>query len=65
MARSTISTSESDRPRRVSVGVEQTRLTDAEPSAKARMLRELAAWYRSLAARAANPVIWAISRRTI
>ena len=53
MARSTISTSESDRPRRVSVGVERTCLT------------ELAAWYRSLVARAANPVIWAISRRTI
>jgi hypothetical protein len=58
MARSTISTSESDHPRRVNVGVEPTRLVDAAPSAKARMLRELAAWYRVLAVRAANPVIW-------
>ena len=32
--------------------------TDAESSAKARTLRELAAWYRTLALRAGNPVIW-------
>jgi len=58
MARSMVSTSQSDRPRRVTVGVEQTRLADAEPPAKARMMRELAAWYRLLAEDAANPVIW-------
>jgi hypothetical protein len=31
---------------------------DVEPSVKARMLRELAAWYRESAERAGNPVIW-------
>ena len=29
-----------------------------EPSVKARMLRDLAVWYRAFAARTANPVIW-------
>jgi hypothetical protein len=32
--------------------------TDAEPRVKARMLRELAAWYREVAQRAGNPAIW-------
>jgi hypothetical protein len=58
MARSMVSASESDRPGRLNLAVEQAHLADAEPSTKARMLRELAAWYRALAARAANPVIW-------
>jgi len=31
---------------------------DVEPLVKARMLRELAAWYRESAERAGNPVIW-------
>jgi hypothetical protein len=31
---------------------------DETPLAKARMLRELAVWYRRLASRTANPVIW-------
>jgi len=31
---------------------------DAEPAVKARVLRDLAAWYRAFAARAANPAIW-------
>ena len=58
MARFMVSIAESDRPRRVDVGIEPAHLADAEPSAKARMLRELAAWYRVLAVRAGNPVIW-------
>ena len=40
--------------RRVSVAVE----AHIEPRVKARKLRELAAWYRALATRAANPAIW-------
>lgn len=40
--------------RRVSLAVE----ADVEPRVKARKLRELAAWYRALATRAANPAIW-------
>ncbi|MGA8758632.1 MAG: hypothetical protein WB611_20375 [Stellaceae bacterium] len=31
---------------------------DAEPLVKARMLRELAAWYREAADGAGNPAIW-------
>jgi hypothetical protein len=58
MIRSRVSTSRNDRPRRVNVGVEPTHLADAEPLVRARMLRELAAWYRAFAVRAANPVIW-------
>jgi hypothetical protein len=58
MSRSMVSTSRNDRPRRVNVGVEPAHLADAEPLARARMLRELAAWYRAFAVRAANPVIW-------
>jgi hypothetical protein len=58
MARSMISSSDSVRPRRVSLAVGQACAIDVEPTVKARMLRELAAWYRTLAARAANPVIW-------
>ena len=58
MARFMVSTSESDRPRRVNMGVAQAHLADAEPTVKAQMLRELAAWYRAFAARAGNPVIW-------
>jgi hypothetical protein len=58
MTRSMVSTSRSDPQRRVNVGVEPAHLADAEPAAKARMLRELAAWYRAFAGRAANPAIW-------
>jgi hypothetical protein len=58
MVRSTAAPPESTRPRRISEAVEQVCATDAEPTVKARMLRELADWYRALAARAANPVIW-------
>ena len=43
---------------RVSESVEQVCGAELEPPVKARMLRELAAWYRSFAARAANPGIW-------
>jgi hypothetical protein len=46
--------SDTARARRVSVAVE----ADGEPRVKAQKLRELAAWYRAFAARAANPVIW-------
>jgi hypothetical protein len=31
---------------------------DIDPMENARRLRELAAWYRALAERAANPAIW-------
>jgi hypothetical protein len=58
MARFMVSTSESDRPRRVNAGGVQAHLADAEPTIKAGKLRELAAWYRAFAARAGNPVIW-------
>jgi hypothetical protein len=58
MTRSMVSTSQSDHQRRVNVGVEPAHLADADPSAKARMLRELGAWYRAFAWRAANPAIW-------
>ena len=58
MNRSMVSTSRSDRPRHVNVGVAQAHPADAEPTVKAQMLRELAAWYRAFAARAGNPVIW-------
>ncbi len=57
MARSMVSTSGSWQGH-FSPTVAQVCAIDAEPSAKARMLRELAAWYRAFAARAANPVIW-------
>jgi hypothetical protein len=43
---------------RVSLAVGQIYEIDAEPLVKARMLRELAVWYRAMAPRAANPVIW-------
>jgi hypothetical protein len=58
MVRSTATTPESTHRHRVSEAVEQVRATDAEPSVKGRMLRELAAWYRAFAAQAANPAIW-------
>lgn len=49
---------ESTRLRQVSLAVGDICAINIEPSVKARMLRELAAWYRDLAERAANPVIW-------
>jgi len=42
----------------VSLAVGQIYEMDVDPLIKARMLRELAAWYRTWAARADNPVIW-------
>jgi hypothetical protein len=48
----------SARLRHVSPAVGDMCAINIEPSVKARMLRELAAWYRDLAERAANPVIW-------
>ena len=56
MARSSVSDPNSTQPR--SAALEQACAMDAEPAVKARMLRELAAWYRAFAARAANPGIW-------
>jgi hypothetical protein len=44
--------------RRVSLTASQICTLDAEPPIKARMLRELAAWYRETAQRAGSPVIW-------
>jgi hypothetical protein len=58
MRRTLISICDNSRQTRLSVAVEQACTIDAEPLVKARRLRELAAWYRALAARAANPVIW-------
>jgi hypothetical protein len=49
---------ESSRLGRVSLAVGDLHAVDVEASVKARMLRELAAWYRTSAARAGNPVIW-------
>jgi hypothetical protein len=43
---------------RVSLAVADICARSIEPSVKARMLRELAVWYRAFAARTANPVIW-------
>ncbi len=57
MARSMVSTSGA-RQGHFSPAVEQVCATDGEPTVKARTLRELAAWYRAFAARAANPAIW-------
>ena len=54
MARSMVSTSGA-RQGHFSPTVAQVFAIDAEPSAKARMLRE---WYRALAALSANPAIW-------
>ena len=45
-------------PGRISLAVEQMCETEVAPAVKARMLRELAAWYRTFATRAGNPVIW-------
>jgi len=58
MARFVTPPSGSMRLSRVSEAVGQVCATDAEPTVKARTLRELAAWYRAFAARAANPAIW-------
>ena len=58
MVRSLAAASESTRRGRISEAVEQVCAADDEPTVKARMLRELAAWYRAFAARAANPAIW-------
>jgi hypothetical protein len=43
---------------RVSLVVGQICEAEVPPTVKARMLRELAAWYRTFATRAGNPVIW-------
>jgi hypothetical protein len=48
----------SRQPGPISLAVAAMCETDVESSVKARMLRELAAWYRMLAPRAGNPVIW-------
>ena len=58
MARFVTPTSGSMPPSRTSEAVGQVYATDAAPIVKARMLRELAAWYRAFAGRAANPAIW-------
>jgi len=54
----TCPTHESRQPGPISLAVAAMCETDVESSVKARMLRELAAWYRTLASRAGNPVIW-------
>jgi hypothetical protein len=56
--RDTCPTHESRQLGPVSLAVAVMCDTDVESSVKARMLRELAAWYRTLASRAGNPVIW-------
>lgn len=44
--------------RRVSLAVNDMCADETAPGVKAQSLRELAAWYRTFATRAANPVIW-------
>jgi len=54
-------TSQTDASRRlgcVSLAIGDLCALNIDPSVKARMLRELAVWYRAFATRAANPVIW-------
>jgi hypothetical protein len=58
MQKNIIRTDASRRLGLVSLAVGDICALNIEPSVKARMLRELAAWYRAFAARAANPVIW-------
>jgi hypothetical protein len=58
MARSTVFNSDGARPRRLSLALTWVCAIDAEPPVKARMLRELATWYRAFATRSGNPVIW-------
>jgi hypothetical protein len=53
-----MTTNGSRRLGRVSLAGADLCAINIEPSVKARMLRELAVWYRAFAARAANPVIW-------
>jgi hypothetical protein len=48
-----VANSDTARSRRLGVAVD-----GAEPQVKAHKLRELAAWYRALATRAASPAIW-------
>ena len=43
---------------RISLAVGQMCEAEVAPAVKAQMLRELASWYRTFAARAGNPVIW-------
>jgi hypothetical protein len=43
---------------RLSPSVAQFCAIDADPVVKAKKIRDLAAWYRALAAQAANPFIW-------
>jgi hypothetical protein len=57
MARSMVPTSDARR-RLFSPSVARFCTIDGQPGAKAKKLRELAAWYRAFAARAANPFIW-------
>ena len=49
-----VASSDTAYSRRASLAVE----ADVAPRIKARKLRELAAWYRAWATRAANPAIW-------
>lgn len=58
MTRATTSTSDNFQPRLPCAVLAWVYAPDAEPSVNARMLRDLAVWYRALAARAGNPVIW-------
>lgn len=58
MMRATTSTSENFQPRLACAVLARVYAPDVVPSRKARMLRDLATWYRALAARAGSPVIW-------
>lgn len=58
MARSATSSSDSPPLKLLSPTLAHACEMDAEPNVKARILRDLAAWYRAFAERAANPVIW-------
>ena len=49
---------------RISLTVDQVHEAEIAPAVKAPMLRELAAWYRTFATRAGNPVVWESRLRT-
>lgn len=58
MARSAVSSSDDAPLKFLSPTLAHACEMGAEPAVKVRRLRDLAAWYRACAERAANPAIW-------
>ena len=58
MARSAVSSSDGAARKLLSPTLAHPCEMVAEPTVRARKLRDLAAWYRACAERAANPAIW-------